>query len=373
MGLAGCHGIGCQLKHRITVDLRDFIRSLDQAGFLVRVNDSVDWRYEIGRISSGTNRPLLFQNIKGYPNHQVFTGGLLRIPFVALALGMAQDTPRAVVIRTLRERMQQPRTPVMVASGPVAERITVGREVDLHSLPAPWWNETDGGRYIGTWHANLTKDPETGERNAGVYRMQVIGANQTTVSVSPRSHLALQMQKAEQAQRPLEMAVAIGVAEPIVMAAGAAFPYGIDELAVAGGLMGQAVEMVNCRTIALDVPANSEIVLEGVIRPGVRVRDGPYVDYAGIPSVNPKAYLFEVSAITQRDKPIFRGAAVGRPGAEDHQVYALLADLGLVDFHGSRVRQTMQTALLRWRLYRLFQWTGRLGFLKPRWLRSSGR
>ena len=373
MGLAGCHGIGCQLKHRITVDLRDFIRSLDQAGFLVRVNDSVDWRYEIGRISSDTNRPLLFQNIKGYPNHQVFTGGLLRIPFVALALGMAQDTPRAVVIRTLRERMQQPRTPVMVASGPAAERITVGREVDLHSLPAPWWNETDGGRYIGTWHANLTKDPETGERNAGVYRMQVIGANQTTVSVSPKSHLALHMHKAEQAQRPLEMAVAIGVAEPIVVAAGAAFPYGTDELAVAGGLMGQAVEMVNCRTIALDVPANSEIVLEGVIRPGVRVRDGPYVDYAGIPSVNPKAYLFEVSAITQRDKPIFRGAAVGRPGAEDHQVYALLADLGLVDFHGSRVRQTMQTALLRWRLYRLFQWTGRLGFLKPRWLRASGR
>ena len=88
MGLAGCHGIGCQLKHRITVDLRDFIRSLDQAGFLVRVNDSVDWRYEIGRISNGTNRPLLFQNIKGYPNHQVFTGGLLRIPFVALALAM---------------------------------------------------------------------------------------------------------------------------------------------------------------------------------------------------------------------------------------------------------------------------------------------
>src|SRR2546427_13303166 len=108
----------------------------------------------------------------------------------------------------------------MVASGPVAERITVGREVDLHSLPAPWWNETDGGRYIGTWHVNLTKDPETGERNAGVYRMQVIGANQTTVSVSPKSHLAIQMRKAEQAQRPLEMAVGTGGPEPLVVGCG---------------------------------------------------------------------------------------------------------------------------------------------------------
>jgi len=332
----------------------------------------VDWRYEIGRIASDSNRPLLFQNIKGYPDHEFFTGGLLRSSFVALALGLARHTPHAVVIRTLRTRMQQPRTPVLVGSGPAAERITVGREVNLDSLPAPWWNETDGGRYIGTWHVNLTKDPETGERNAGVYRMQVIGANQTTVSVSPKSHLAIQMRKAEQAQRPLEMAVAIGVPEPLVVAAGAAFPYGTDELAVAGGLMGQAVEMVKCRTIPLEAPASSEIVLEGVIRPGMRVRDGPYIDYAGIPSINPKAYLYEVSAITQRSRPIFRGAAVGRPGAEDHQLYALLADLGLVDFHGSRVRQAMQTVLLRWRFYRLFQWTGRLGLLKRKLRRASG-
>jgi UbiD family decarboxylase len=130
--------------------------------------------------------------------------------------------------------------------------------------------------------------------------------------------------------------------------------------------------VIKCRTVDLEVPADSELVLEGRIRPGIRVKDGPYMDYAGVPSVNPRAYLFELTAIMRRQSPIFRGMAVGRPGAEDHQLFALLSQMGLVDFHGSRIRQLMQNALLRRRLFRLFQWTGRFGRLKMRLMGKRG-
>jgi UbiD family decarboxylase len=167
------------------------------------------------------------------------------------------------------------------------------------------------------------------------------------------------------------MAVAIGVAEPIIMAAAAGLPYGTDELEVAGGLMTQPVPVARCRTIDLDAPANAEIVLEGKIVPGVRVTDGPYLDYAGIPSVNPRAFLFEVTAITSGEQPVFRGTTVGRPGAEDHQLFAILSRLGLVDFHGSNFRRWLQNIFLRQNCFRLFQWAGRLGYLKGRLKRRA--
>ena len=116
----------------------------------------------------------------------------------------------------------------------------------------------------------------------------------------------------------------------------------------------------------LPVPARSEFVLEGEIEPHVRVMDGPYFDYTGKPNVNPHAYRFRVQRMWFRNQPIFRGTAVGQPGAEDHQLFAFLAELDLVDFHGSRLKQFTQTHLLKKRLFRAFQIGGSLGsYLHP--------
>jgi hypothetical protein len=122
----------------------------------------------------------------------------------------------------------------------------------------------------------------------------------------------------------------------------------------------------------MEVPAEAEVVLEGKILPGMRVKDGPYLDYAGIPSVNPVAYLFEVTALSWRDKPVFRGMAVGRPGAEDHQLFTILSRLGLLDFHGSRIRRKLQNALVKRKFFRSFQWTGRLGYYKRKLTGKTG-
>jgi 4-hydroxy-3-polyprenylbenzoate decarboxylase len=236
-----------------------------------------------------------------------------------------------------------------------------------------WQNRYDDARaaiaaenqifMFNTWHLNISRDPETGTRNVGVYRMQIIAPNQTTVSVSPGSHLALQIRKAERKDEALPLAVAIGVDERLVISAASAPAYGIDEYALAGGLAGRPIELIRCATQPLEVPADSEIVIEGFIKPGIRVQDGPFLDYAGIPSTNHNGHLFEATALLFRSNFIFRGTAVGRPGAEDHQLYSVLSHLRLADFHGSRIRHSMQTFLLRRRAFKLFQMTGRIGQL----------
>jgi UbiD family decarboxylase len=341
------------------MNLRSFIDVLSERGELKRIGDPVDWEIELGEITRSLQQPLLFENIKDYPGMRVFANGLSCFSSIALALGLQPEKGRKKTIQEARRRVAAPVKPAMVSGGPVLENVVDGPDINLFDFPAPQWSKHDGGRYIGTWHANVTRDPETGRRNLGVYRMQLLGRNQTTVNTSSASHLGRHFAKAEKIGQPLEMAVVIGAPEPVVMAAGSVYPSGSDEYDLAGGLSGNAVSLVRCRTVDLEIPAEAEIVLEGLIRPGVRAHDGPYFDYAGVPTESPGAFLFDVTCVTFRNRPIFRGAAVGHPAAEDQQLFAFLAAVGLFDFHDSRPRHWVQTELIQRRLFRLFQSVGR--------------
>jgi len=305
----------------------------------------------------------LFENIKDYPGYKVFTNGLRSYSQFAILLGLNSETQFRDIVKTFKRRVAAPFEPMLVNDGAIKENIFAANEIDLFKLPVPWWSEIDGGRYIGTWHINVTKDPESGLRNVGVYRMQILGPNQTTVSVSPKSHIAFHMNKAEKKDQPLEMAAAIGVNETLIISAAAALPYGTDEYNIAGGLEQKPIELIKCGTVNLEVPANSEFVIEGIIKPGIRVQDGPYLDYAGIPSINRNAYLFKVTGLMYRNDPIFRGASVGIPSGEDHILFSVLSRLNLVDFHGSRIRQKIQNFLLKKRYFKAFQLSGRVGKL----------
>jgi len=345
------------------MDLRAFIDLLSKQGHLRRIERQVDWRFEIGRITRENRVPLLFENVKDYSGRRVFTNGLSDVGLIGLALGLESGQSRKQIIEEARKRVQNPLPPVMVEGGPVLQNVVQASNIDFLSFPIPHWSSQDAGRYIGTWHINVTRDPETGTRNAGVYRMQVLGPRQATVSTSPTSHLGLHVAKAEKAGRPLQMAIAIGVREAVMMAASAACPYGFDEYELAGGLETQSLQLIKCQTVNLEVPADSEIVIEGFIKPAARVQDGPYFDYAGKANTNPNAFLFEATQLMFRNDPIFRGTSVGVSGAEDHQLFAVLAQLNLVDFHGRRSRQLVQNQLLKKRLFKAFQFAGRLGDL----------
>jgi len=355
-------GISCSQKvSGETGDLRHFIQVLEDARRLSRVRPEIDWRFDLGRMTRESGTALLFENIKDYPNQRVFTNGLRDMTQIALALGLERETTWKTLITEAKKRVAAPVKPRLVKTGPVLENIVPASDVNLLQLPVPQWSNHDGGRYIGTWHINVSKHPETGSRNVGVYRMQLLGPKQATVSASPRSHLARQVAKAEKGGQPLPMAVAIGVSETMVMAAAAAYPDGMDEYDLAGGLQQEAVQLISCQTVNLEVPALSEIVIEGFIQPGVRVQDGPYFDYTGKTNTNPNAFLFEATQLMFRSNPIFRGTSIGAPGAEDHQLFAFLAELNLVDFHGSRVKQRVQNLALKQRLFRTFQYLGKIG------------
>ncbi len=356
------------------MNIRTFIDVLSERGELKRIGELVDWKIELGEITRSHRQPVLFENIKDYPGTRVLTNGLSSYSSIALALGMRPEMGRKNTIAEARRRAAAPVKPVMVGSGPVLENVVEGPDINLFEFPVPQWSKYDAGRYIGTWHANVTRDPETDRRNLGVYRMQLLGRNQTTVSTSAKSHLSRHFAKAEKKGQPLEMAVVIGAPEAVVIAAASGYPSGCDEYDLAGGLCGRGVPLVRCKTVNLEVPAESEIVLEGLIRPGARVLDGPYFDYAGKPTENPGAYLFDVTCVTFRNRPIFRGAAIGHVGAEDQQLFSLLAGLDLFDFHDSRPRHHIESHLIRGRLFRLFQLVGRTtapAFLRKIMKRSS--
>jgi UbiD family decarboxylase len=351
-------------KH--STDLRQFIQTLDDEGRLVRVREIVDWKFEIGRMTRESRTPLLFENIQDYPGQRVFTNGLCDTPSIGLVLGLDLGASRKTLghralVTEAQERITTPIKPKLVENGPVRENILRGEAVDLLTLPVPHWNDRDVGRYIGTWHVNVTKDPETGARNVGIYRMQILDSTQATVSASPHSHLARHVAKSERDGQPLPMAVAIGVNEAVIMAAAAGYPEGIDEFELAGALQQEALELIPCETVNLEVPANSEIVIEGFIQPDVRVQDGPYFDYTGKTNTNLNAFVFHATRLMFRSNPIFRGASIGVPGAEDHQLFAFLAELNLVNFHGSSIKHAAQNFLLKRRCFRAFQFVGKVG------------
>lgn len=351
-------------------DLRGFIDQVADAGRLTRIHEPVHCKYEIGNVARARRSPVLFENIQDYPGYRVFTNGLADSTLIALALGMDPALPRPAFLDEARRRIADPIEPVIVPDAPLLENGMEGDALDLFHLPVPQWSGRDAGRYLGTWHANITRDPETGEHNVGVYRMQLLGARRASVSVSAGSGLARHFAKAERQQQPLPMAVAIGAPEALVIAAAAACPPGMDEFALAGALQQAPVSLLVRPALGLEIPAASEIVIEGHILPNIRVQDGPFFDYCGVPNINRQAYLFEAHRVLFRNHPIFRGAAVGNPGSEDHQLFAFLAQLGLVDFHGPRTRQRLQNFLWRNRRFHAVQWLGRIGGFLPSGLKK---
>jgi 4-hydroxy-3-polyprenylbenzoate decarboxylase len=344
---------------RGALDLRAFIDVLEGAGRLLRIKERIDWKLGVGRWTRARHKPLLFENVKGYPGQHVFTNGLADPACIGLALGFEPGTPYSRVIAQARKRLREPVAPKMVPTGPVLENVVPSIVLDLLEFPVPQWSQYDAGRYIGTWHLNISKDPETGQRNVGVYRMQLLGPKKATISASKGSDLARHVATAEAKGMELPMVVAIGAPEATVIAAGAACPAGMDEFELAGALQQHPVELIDCGH--LEVPAYSEIVIEGFIHPDIRIEDGPYLDYYGRPNTNPTAFLFEATRLMYRNDPIFRGCGIGRAGAEDHQLFAFLAQLGLVDFHGSRLKQMVQNFLWKRRAFPMLQKVGRIG------------
>ena len=216
-------------------DMRQFLNYLGEMGHLVRVEKEVETRYEIAayiRKTSDQQGPgLLFENVKGH-DMQVAGGLFATIQGAAHALQCGVDE----ISKTMIDGIQNPIPPRMVDSGPCQEVVYEGDNVDLYKLPIPLYSEKDSAPYI-TMGVTISKDPETGIRNMGLYRNELKGKNRLGISAQTvRVHLA----KAERKGKGVPVAIALGVDPALLIAAGYKAPYGVDELNMAGGLRGAA-------------------------------------------------------------------------------------------------------------------------------------
>ncbi len=194
--------------------------------------------------------------------------------------------------------------PEIVASGPVHEEVTLGNEIDASLLPISRHFEQDAGRYIGSGIL-ICKDPDTGVRNLSFQRMQLKAPNRFAASLHSRGHIWEHFARAEARGRNLEIAVVIGAHPAIYLAAGAKVAMEVDELDIAGALIGRPVELVRCKTIDVEVPAEAEYVLEGELVANEREDEGPYGEYTGYSTSRSTRNVFRIKAITRRAKPIF--------------------------------------------------------------------
>lgn len=299
-------------------DNREFFAALEQTGDGVRVACQVDWDLEMGAIvrrvcERGDPAPF-FENIKDYPGFRALGAPLATFRRLAIALGLPPEAQVRDIAEVYMNRTRVPGPePVLVAGAPCKENKVFGDDVDLFAFPAPMVHEGDGGRYISTWHMVVSKDPDTGEVNWGMYRQMVIDERTMVGPLLPFSDTGRVFhQKYRPQNKPMPFATVIGADPLCSIAAAAGVPY--QEPLFASALNGEPVEMVKCETVDLEVPATAEIVLEGEILSDVEIPEGPFGEYPGFrTSLREPRTAYRVNAVTYRNNPIMTMANMGTP------------------------------------------------------------
>jgi 4-hydroxy-3-polyprenylbenzoate decarboxylase len=364
-------------------DLRDWIKALEKAGELKRISEEVSPELEIteiaDRVSKRGGPALLFENLKGHPGHKVFINQFGSERRMAMALGVDRVDEIAERITGLLnmkppeglfDKLKMlPQLSALTSAFPktVPAKDAPCKEVirrdnlDLNWFPILKCWPHDGGRFI-TLPCVVTRDPRTGKRNVGMYRMQVYDG-QTTGMHWQRQKVAaehyrelLRRAAAEGSQfnaksasvtamaesaggavsipdgpigglpqvalgnlkgSRLEVAVAIGTDPATTFAAIVPAPPEVEEYLIAGFLRGKPVEIVQCETVDLQVPAHAEIVLEGYVELGELRSEGPFGDHTGFYTMTDDYPVFHLTCITHRKNPIYAATIVGKPPMED--------------------------------------------------------
>lgn len=322
--------------HRTPLDLRDWIERLRSAGELHEVTVEVDPQLEIteivDRVSKERGPALLFSNVRGYDapilinafgseRRMAMAFGVQRLDDVAEqvrdVLALTKPPKGAAALWGLLTKGKQLATsvpPKRVKNAPCQQVVLTGDDLDLTKIPIlTCWPE-DGGPYI-TLPLVFTKD-RNGNRNCGMYRLQRYDERTCGMHWQIHKDGAADWRHMP-ASGKLEVAVAIGTDPIVTYAASCPLPKDIDEMVFAGFARGRRVEMVQCQTVDLQVPANAEYVLEGYVSQGELRSEGPFGDHTGYYSLADDYPVFHVTAITHRRDPIYSATVVGVPPHED--------------------------------------------------------
>lgn len=225
--------------------------------------------------------------------------------------------------------------PRLVDDGPVMEEIHVGDDVLEHDgiLEFPHPISTPGfdpAPYFTSpfW---VTKDPETGDRNVGTYRVMVKAAGRAGMMAHQSQHIGLHLQSARRKGKMLEAAIILGCTPAVGLCSVAKIPYGVDEYSVAGGIAGEPIELVKCRTVDLEVPASAEIVIEGYVDPTYREQEAPFGEYTGYMGTRVANPVFHVTGVMHRKTPVYQAFLSQFPPSESSLIRKLAYDAVYLD------------------------------------------
>ncbi len=286
-------------------DMRTWIAELEAAGELIRIDKPVDPLTQMGSLLyQSREKALLFEKL---PHGWRSLGQApANVRHAAIAFGATEETVIPLVAEKLGTRIP----PVMVATGPVKEVKLKQGEFDLTQLPVHVAGQRDGGPVIGSGLV-VTKDPDTGQRNLSFHRLQIKGPGKSGILLYPR-HSWKNYMKYQARNEPMPVAIFIGHHPLYYVAAATTAAYGVDEFEIAGGFLGEAVRLVKCETVDLEVPADAEIVLEGHIPPHYREEEGPFSEfqdyYVTGTGKNP---VVEYQYMTRRHDAIFKNLQNG--------------------------------------------------------------
>ncbi|KXA96224.1 hypothetical protein AKJ39_04900 [candidate division MSBL1 archaeon SCGC-AAA259J03] len=307
------------------MDLREYIKKLDKAGELARIKGA-SWDLEIGAIAEYSARhsgkAVLFDEIPDFPpNFRVLWSRQATPLQFQIATGM-ENNENSKDLREIaegwRKKMDEidPIPPVEVESGPIKQNIMQGEEVDLYKFPAPKWHELDGGRYIGTSGMNITKDPDTGYVNYGLHRGQILDKDEMTIYFMEGRDSTNIRNKYLEKDKPCPVAASMGQGPELTISSFMQLPFGESEYELAGGLLGEPVNVVRGVTTGLPVPAESEIVVEGEFLPDKTVEEGPFGEWPGYYGgwrKKEKQPVMKVKSIMYRNNPIILGKPPMKP------------------------------------------------------------
>jgi 4-hydroxy-3-polyprenylbenzoate decarboxylase len=314
-------------------DLRSWLNDVSKLGQLVTV-ENVDWNLELSTLTEvinerAKNRPaVLFDKITGYPSgHRVAVNLLSSVNRLALTMGMEPGLSEFEFVQHWRRRVKriEPVEPKKIDTCPLFDNIKKGADVDLLKFPVPRWHELDGGRYIGTDDLVVTRDPEEAWVNVGTYRIMVHGRDHMGLHMSPGKHGRVHRDKYHQAGKALPIAVSFGHHPINFLVASTDVPNRVNEYAYAGGIIGKPLEVVEGPLTGLPLPADSEIAIEGEVRPDDFMPEGPFGEWTGYYASNqPAVPVIRVKALYHRDDPILCGFPLLKPSSGDNLHFSLI-------------------------------------------------
>ncbi|AIA06623.1 UbiD family decarboxylase [Streptomyces noursei] len=318
-------------------DLRAYLAALEELGDLRTVDRQVDPHLEVGAIIRRSYETCaaapLFTNIKGTaPGYRLLgaPGALSSAPGkplarIALSLGLSADADAREIIDALATaRTREPIQPTLVDTAPCKQNILLGHQATLDRFPTPLLHEGDGGPYVNTWGTIIARTPDGSFTNWSIARIMMIDGKHMTGLVVHPQHIAQVWQQWADRGEPMPFALVQGGEPALPFISGMPLPDGVEESGYLGALLGEPLELVQCETVDLQVPASAEIVIEGhlsVERTGV---EGPMGEFSGYrPNETSLQPVYTIEAITHRDDPIWPTVVEGEPVDEYHTATGL--------------------------------------------------